>query len=419
MTTRIHDLVPTHIRALAPYVPGKPIQEVERELNMHPIKLASNENPLGPSPLAIAAAQKALADSNRYPDGSGFYVREALAKKHNVPAENIILGAGSTELIDLAARIMLTHDGCGVTSHGSFPLYYIAIRAAGARLLEIPLRNYAFDLDAIARNLPPDARIVYLANPNNPTGTMFTADELDSFLARVPETVLVIVDEAYFEYVERSDYSRSLAVAQRRRNVIVLRTFSKVYGLAGLRIGYGIGPADLLNEMNKLRGPFNTSGVAQAAALAALDDSEHVRRSVESNRAGLAQLAAGLKSLAIQFVPSVRELHACGVRARLRAHQRRAARPRSNRPPHALDGAAHRHSSLRRHARRKSEISGLACLGARHYAARISALHPPISGRRFPGHLMTQSTDELSDSTKLDPRTVTPLSHQAIPSHKF
>ena len=305
MTKQIHDLVPAHIRALAPYVPGKPIQEVERELKMRPIKLASNENPLGPSPLGMAAAREALADSNRYPDGSGFYVREALAKKHGVPVENIILGGGSTELIDLAARIMLTPGDCGVTSHGSFPLYYIAIRAAGARLLEIPLRDYAFDLDAIARNLPPDAKLVYLANPNNPTGTMFTADELDSFLARVPETVLVVVDEAYFEYVERANYSRSIEVAQKRRNVIVLRTFSKVYGLAGLRIGYGIGPANLLEEMNKLRGPFNTSGVAQAAALAALQDFEHVRKSLESNRAGLAQISAGLQSLGIRFVPSV------------------------------------------------------------------------------------------------------------------
>jgi histidinol-phosphate aminotransferase len=305
MTKQIHDLVPAHIRALAPYVPGKPIQEVERELKMRPIKLASNENPLGPSPLGMAAAQEALGDSNRYPDGSGFYVREALAKKHGVPVENIILGGGSTELIDLAARIMLTPGDCGVTSHGSFPLYYIAIRAAGARLLEIPLRDYAFDLDAIARNLPADAKLVYLANPNNPTGTMFTADELDSFLARVPETVLVVVDEAYFEYVERANYSRSVEVAQKRRNVIVLRTFSKVYGLAGLRIGYGIGPANLLEEMNKLRGPFNTSGVAQAAALAALQDFEHVRKSLESNRAGLAQLSAGLQSLGIRFVPSV------------------------------------------------------------------------------------------------------------------
>ncbi len=181
----------------------------------------------------------------------------------------------------------------------------MAIRAAGARLLETPLRDYAYDLDAIARNLPPEAKIVYLANPNNPTGTMFTADEFDSLLARVPHDILVIIDEAYFEYVQRSDYSRTIAVAHQRPNVIVLRTFSKVYGLAGLRIGYGIGPSDLLEKMNNLRGPFSTSGVAQAAALAALEDHEHVRRSVESNRTGLAQLAAGFNSMNIQYVPSL------------------------------------------------------------------------------------------------------------------
>ncbi|MGA8409749.1 MAG: histidinol-phosphate transaminase [Candidatus Acidiferrales bacterium] len=271
---------------------------------MHPIQLGSNENPLGPSPLAMAAAQKALAESHRYPDSSGLPLREALAKKHAVPAANIILGAGSTELIDLAARITLRPGDCGVTSHGSFLLYAIAIRAARGRLLEIPLRNYSYDLDAIARNLPPEAKIVYLANPNNPTGTMFTADEFDAILARVPHTVLIVIDEAYFEYVQRPDYSRSIAVALARPNVIVLRTFSKIYGLAGLRIGYGIGPANLLEKMNDLRGPFNTSGVAQAAALAALDDAEHVRRSVESNRAGHAQLAAGFQALNIPFVPS-------------------------------------------------------------------------------------------------------------------
>jgi histidinol-phosphate aminotransferase len=273
-------------------------------LKIHPIKLGSNENPLGPSPLAIAAAQIALADSHRYPDATGLPLREALAKKHGVPTDNVILGAGSTELIDLAARITLRPGDCGVTSHGSFLLYSIAVRAAGARLLEIPLRNYAYDLDAIARNLPPEAKIVYLANPNNPTGTMFTADEFDACLARVPHHVLVIIDEAYFEYVQRTDYSRSIAVALKRPNVIVLRTFSKVYGLAGLRIGYGVGPADLLGKMNDLRGPFSTSGVAQAAALAALEDHEHVRRSVESNRAGLAQLAAGFNSMNVQFIPS-------------------------------------------------------------------------------------------------------------------
>ena len=305
MTDFTHELVPPYIRELAPYVPGKPIEEVERELNMHAIKLASNENPLGASPLAIAAAQKALVASNRYPDGSGFYLREALAKKHGIPVESIILGGGSTELIDLSARIALVPGDCGVTSYGSFPLYYIAIRATGASFLDVPMRDYQFDLEAIARDLPEETKLIFLANPNNPTGTMFSADNLDTFLARVPEHILVVLDEAYYDYVDDPNYSRSIEVVRGGRNLIVLRTFSKVYGLAGLRIGYGIGPAALLAEMNKIRGPFNTSGVAQAAASAALDDTEHVRRSVESNRAGLAQMASGLHSLKIKFVPSV------------------------------------------------------------------------------------------------------------------
>lgn len=305
MTRLIHELVPDYIRELAPYVPGKPVEEVERELKTHAIKLASNENPLGPAPLAVEAAKNALADSNRYPDGSGFYLREALSKKHSIPAENIILGGGSTELIDLSARMVLRPGDCGVTSHGSFPLYHIAVRATGARFLEIPLRNYGFDLPAMARDLPAETKLIFIANPNNPTGTMFTADDFDAFLARVPEHVLVVLDEAYCDYVDHPNYSRAVAIVRGGRNLIVLRTFSKAYGLAGLRIGYGIGPADLLGEMNKIRGPFNTSGVAQAAALAALDDKEHVRKSVETNRDGLAQLAAGLKQLGIEPVPSV------------------------------------------------------------------------------------------------------------------
>lgn len=306
MTKSIHEFVPRCIREIAPYVPGKPIEEVERALNIHDaVKLASNENPLGPSPLAVEAARIALAESNRYPDGSGFYLREALAKRHEIPAEKIFLGNGSTEIIDLIARLLLRPENTGVTSFGSFPLYYIAIRAAGARLLQIPLREYRFDLDAMARDLPPDARLIYLANPNNPTGTMFTADELDAFLARIPADAFVVLDEAYCDYVERADYSRSLDLVRRGANLMVLRTFSKVYGLAGLRIGYGLGPSNLFTEMNKIRGPFNTSGIAQAAALAALDDAAHVRRSVDSNRAGLAQLAQGLRDLGVRPVPSV------------------------------------------------------------------------------------------------------------------
>jgi histidinol-phosphate aminotransferase len=304
MKSLIRELVPDYIRELAPYVPGKPIEEVERELKTTAIKLASNENPLGPSPLAIQAARKALAGSNRYPDGSGFYLREALAKKHAIPSANIILGGGSTELIDLSARMVLRQADCGVTSYGSFPLYYIAIRATGARFVEVPHRDYHFDLDSMAEFLPPETKLIFLANPNNPTGTMFTADALDKFLARIPEHVLVVLDEAYCDYVDHANYTRSIELVRSGRNVIVLRTFSKVYGLAGLRIGYGIGPAALLDEMNKIRGPFNTSNIAQAAALAAIDDVEHVRRSIESNRAGLEQISAGLKELGVKFVPS-------------------------------------------------------------------------------------------------------------------
>src|SRR5690348_1286336 len=269
------------------------------------VRLASNENPLGPSPLAVKAARKALADTNRYPDANGLALREALSKKHDLPIEQIMLGAGSTELIDLSARLVLRPESTGITSFGSFPLYYMAIRAAGARLVETPLREYGFDLDGIARALTPDASIVFLANPNNPTGTMFTADEFDAFFARVPSHAPVVLDEAYCDYIERPNYSRSIELVRRGANLLVLRTFSKVYGLAGMRIAYGLGPAALLEKMSQIRGPFNTSNVAQAAALAALDDHEHVRRSVECNRAGLAQLEAGLKELGVRAIPSM------------------------------------------------------------------------------------------------------------------
>ena len=305
MTKPIREYVPNYIRELAPYVPGRPIEEVERELNISAIKLASNENPLGPSRLAVEAAKKALAESNRYPDGSGFYLRQALAKKHDLPIEQIILGAGSTEIIDLVARLLLRASDAGITSYGSFPLYYIAIRATGARLIETPLRDHCFDLDAIAGSFSFETKLVFLANPNNPTGTMFTADEFDAFLSRVPPQVFVVIDEAYCDYIDRSDYSRSVDLVRRGANLLVLRTFSKVYGLAGLRIGYGLGPSGLLDEMNKIRGPFNTSNVAQAAALAALDDRDHVQHSVKANKEGLVQLAAGLKEVGVDCVPSV------------------------------------------------------------------------------------------------------------------
>jgi histidinol-phosphate aminotransferase len=305
MTEPCRDVVPEFIHKIQPYVPGKPVEEVEREMGIRAIKLASNENPLGPSPLAVQAAKKALADSNRYPDGGGYYLREALAQRLGVAMENLILGGGSTDLIELAAQMLLWPGLEGVTAQGTFPIYSIAIRASGAQLVEAPLCDYRYDLDAIAAALTPQSRVVYLSNPNNPTGTIFTATEFDAFLDRVPEKALVVLDEAYYEYVDRPDYSRSIDLVRQGRYLLVLRTFSKVYGLAGLRVGYGIGPAALLEEMNKIRAPFNTSGVAQAAALAALDDSKHVKRSLEANRAGLAQLARGLEEMCIRYIPSV------------------------------------------------------------------------------------------------------------------
>ena len=296
--------IPAYIRGIQPYIPGRPIEEVERELKIRAIKLASNENPQGPSPRAIEAARDALVDANRYPDGGGHYLREALAGLHRVAMHNIILGLGSSELIDLSARLMLRAGDEGITSEDSFPLFHIAIQASGAKLVAVPLKNYAFDLDAIVKAITPSTRYIILANPNNPTGTMFTADEFDAFLRRVPPGVLVVLDEAYFDYVQHPNYSRSLELVRGGANLLVLRTFSKVHGLAGLRVGFGVGPAALLAEMNKVRTPFNTTGVSQAAALAALGDVEHIRRSVESNRAGMTQLTKGLEKLVTKFVPS-------------------------------------------------------------------------------------------------------------------
>jgi histidinol-phosphate aminotransferase len=305
MTSKSTDeLVPAWIREIQAYEPGRPIEEVERELGIRAVKLASNENPLGPSPLAVEAARRAMSDSNWYPDGAGYYLRKKLSERLGVEMERLMLGAGSCELIDLVARTLLTPGDNAVCPEGSFPLYYSAVRATGERLTLVPLRDYVIDLEAIVRATDARTKLVYLANPNNPTGTMFTADAFEAFLGRIPESTLVVLDEAYFEYADRPGYSRSLELIRAGRRLLALRTFSKVYGLAGMRVGYGAGPAGLIAEMNKVRQPFNVSGVSLAAALAALDDSEHVRRSVENNRRGLAQLEAGLRAQGVAFVPS-------------------------------------------------------------------------------------------------------------------
>lgn len=304
MTHTLEELIPDYIQGLPAYVPGKPVEEVEQDLKIHAVKLASNENPLGPSPKAMEAARRALGDANWYPDGGSKRLREVLAKRNGVRFEEVFVGLGSSEIIDLASRVLLRPGLDGITSEGSFTLFAIAIRASGGHLIQTPMRDYAFDLAAIAASVTPQTRVIYIANPNNPTGTAFGAEDFAVFLRKVPGDVLVVLDEAYREYAARPDLPNSRDLFREYNNILTLRTFSKVYGLAGLRIGYGIGHPTLVAEMNKLRTPFNVTSVGQAAALAALDDTEHVRRSVESNRAERQRLFDELRKLGYSPVPS-------------------------------------------------------------------------------------------------------------------
>jgi len=304
MTRTIEELIPDYIRGLPVYVPGRPIEEVERELKIHAVKLASNENPLGPSPMAIEAAKRALRDSNRYPDGGSHVLREALAARTGVSLDEVFVGLGSSEIIDLASRVCLRAGLQGITSHGSYAPFSVAIRASGAELVLVPQRQFAFDLDAIIAAITPKTGVIYVANPNNPTGTAFGVRELENFLARVPDGVLVVLDEAYIHYAPSLNRRRSEEIYRRRENVLILRTFSKVYGLAGIRIGFAIGRPEVLTAMNKLRTPFNTSGVAQAAALAAIDDREHVEQCIATNSVERARLTEGLMAMGLDPVPS-------------------------------------------------------------------------------------------------------------------
>lgn len=284
MAKTIEELIPEYIRGLPVYVPGRPIEDVERELKIHAIKLASNENPLGPSPKGMEAARKVLAHANRYPDGGTLRLREKLAAMHGVSPDEIFIGLGSSELIDLASRVLLEPGTIGLTADGTYAPFSIAIRMNGGALKQVPLRAFKFDLPAMAQAITNTTRVIYLANPNNPSGTAFGAEEFEPFLSHVASDTLVVLDEAYIHYAEREDMPASVELFKLRKNLLILRTFSKVYGMAGMRIGYGIGAAALVSAMNKLRTPFNVSGVAQAAALAALDDHEHVKRCIEANR---------------------------------------------------------------------------------------------------------------------------------------
>jgi histidinol-phosphate aminotransferase len=297
--------VAENIKSITPYVPGKPIEELERELGIsNSIKLASNENPLGPSPKALAAIKKVVDGLNRYPDGSGFYLSQALAKKYNVDPAQVILGNGSNELIELVVRTFVQPGDEIISADPSFVVYKMITQAAGGKNVIVPCREMRHDLDAMAERITEKTKIIFIANPNNPTGTINTVSEMNRFMERVPGHVIVAVDEAYFEYVTHADYPDSLDYLKEGGNILALRTFSKIYGLAGLRIGYGVTKPELAENMNKIRQPFNTNSLAQAGALAALADRKHVEKSVAINNEGKQHLYQSFGQLGVQYVPT-------------------------------------------------------------------------------------------------------------------
>ena len=294
-----------HLRDLAVYQPGKPIEETARELECHPreiIKLASNENPLGPSPKAVEAMGEAIAHAQRYPDGGAFYLRNALAEKLNVARDNIIVGNGSNEIIEFLAHAFLKPGDEILTSEHAFVAYKIIARVLGAKTNEAPSQNYGHDLDAMLAAITDRTELIFIANPNNPTGTFLSTAAIQRFLDRVPQHLVVCFDEAYYEFVDHPP--DLLPFVREGRNVVLLRTFSKIHGLAGVRVGYGIARPELIEVLQKTREPFNVNSVGQIGALAALRDEEHqwrTKRIVDEGRVFLEQKFAGL---GLAFIPS-------------------------------------------------------------------------------------------------------------------
>jgi len=302
----IVDRIKPHIRDLAPYEPGKPIEELERELGItNSIKLASNENPLGPSPKAIEAIREAAGEIHRYPDGACFALRARLAALLGVAENQLIFGTGADEILELVAKTLMGPGDEVVYAWPSFAMYPIVVKGMGATGVPVPLdRDFVHDLDAMSAAVTPQTRVVMLCNPNNPTGTSVGAAEFDRFVAALPEHVVLVVDEAYFEFVRRPDFPDVVSRLGERPGTLVLRTFSKLYGLAGIRIGYGIADAELASYLERARHPFNVNRLAEVAALAALDDHQHARRTLETNRAGIEYLSAALGKMGIETWPT-------------------------------------------------------------------------------------------------------------------
>jgi histidinol-phosphate aminotransferase len=293
------------IHRINPYKPGKPEAEVQRELGLEQVvKLASNENNLGPSPKAVAAMREALGSVHRYPEGSGHYLVHALAAKFDLPFERIILGNGANDLVELVVKTFAGPGDNVVSGHPSFIMYEIAARIMDAEYRAVPLRDYRFDLPAMADAVDERTRVVLIANPNNPTGTIVTRAEVAEFLGKLPPHVLVVLDEAYFDFVTAEDYPDGLDYVRQGMPVMAMRSFSKNYGLAGLRLGWAAAAPEIVGPMHRIRQPFNANRLAQVAAVAALEDDEHLARSREMVVKGRAQFYAGLAELGVAYVPT-------------------------------------------------------------------------------------------------------------------
>ncbi len=298
---------PEYVRRIAPYQAGKPISELAREYGLDEakiVKLASNENPLGMPASARAAMMAAIDDLGRYPDSNGFDLKAALSRRYDVPADWITLGNGSNDTLELAAHALVQPGQSVIYAQFSFAVYALATQEVGARAIVVPARDHGHDLDAMAAAIAPDTRLIFIANPNNPTGTFLPASAIEAFLAKVPASVVVVLDEAYNEYLRPEDRFDSSAWVKQYPNLLVSRTFSKAYGLAGLRVGFGLAQPELTDLLNRVRQPFNVNSMAQAAAIAALDDAPFLQRSYEINRQGLERLQGAFRQMGLPFVPS-------------------------------------------------------------------------------------------------------------------
>lgn len=295
-----------HIAKIKTYKPGKPIEEVIRELGLtgEVMKLASNENPMGTSPLAVKAMSNALSESFLYPDDNCFYLKNALAKKFNVGPEELIVGNGSVEILPYITLAYLGLDDSAIVSHSAFIWFKIAVNIAGGELIEVPMKNYTHDLKAMAGAIKENTKLIFVANPNNPTGTMVKKDEVEEFVKKVPDHILIIMDEAYYEYISDPEYPDSFKLFREKDNILILRTFSKIYGLAGARLGYAIANKNIINNLMKLRISFNVNRISQIAGMAALDDFDFVKKCRESNDQGKAYLYDEYKKLGIFFMPT-------------------------------------------------------------------------------------------------------------------